>query len=313
MSVRAVVVISFVLLGAARPAEAEQPAGGGQGQVAAAEAYDRGTAAYLARDFAAAARWFETAFRLAPSSAALVQAARSHDRAGDLARAASLAIQLDGRDDATPELMAAVAPLIARAAQELLRVDVQCERCTLEVEGRVWSFTSIFLAPSREHALTIHFETGDVERVVSGEAGTERSLRVEAPPAPHVPTPPAPLAPSPRRDEGPRGLSPTYTWIGIGLTTVLTGATIASGLDTLAGVDDYEAMPTQAGLDAGRDKELRTNILLGAAIAVGATTAALALVATEWGGDTAARDRSDAALSAWATPHDAGVSLTGRF
>jgi outer membrane protein assembly factor BamD (BamD/ComL family) len=44
---------------------------------AAAEAYDQGTAAYLAGDYEKAAEWFETANRLAPAAPALIQAARS--------------------------------------------------------------------------------------------------------------------------------------------------------------------------------------------------------------------------------------------
>lgn len=64
---------------------------------AAAEAYDRGTAAYLDGEFTEAAQWFETANRMAPAAPALMQAIRSHQRAGEpdnFTRAATLALRL---------------------------------------------------------------------------------------------------------------------------------------------------------------------------------------------------------------------------
>src|SRR5262245_34159669 len=61
---------------------------------AAAEAYDKGTSAYVAQDYEGAAQWFETANRLSPAAPALIQAARAHQQAGHLTRAATLALQL---------------------------------------------------------------------------------------------------------------------------------------------------------------------------------------------------------------------------
>ena len=61
---------------------------------AAAEAYDQGTAAYLAGDYAKAAEWFETANRLSPAAPALIQAARAHSKPANLPRAATLALRL---------------------------------------------------------------------------------------------------------------------------------------------------------------------------------------------------------------------------
>jgi outer membrane protein assembly factor BamD (BamD/ComL family) len=61
---------------------------------AAAEAYDRGTAAYLDGSYEKAAQWFETANRLAPAAPALMQAVRAHHKAGSALKASSLALQL---------------------------------------------------------------------------------------------------------------------------------------------------------------------------------------------------------------------------
>ncbi len=56
-----------------------------------------------------------------------------------------------------------------------------------------------------------------------------------------------------------------------------------SGLDALAGVDAYEAHPTQEGLEEGRSKELRTNLLLAGSAVLAATTVGIALFLTDWG------------------------------
>ena len=56
----------------------------------AAEAYDRGTTAYLSEQYELAAHWFERAYRVVPTSTALVQAVRAHHKAGNSIRAAWL-------------------------------------------------------------------------------------------------------------------------------------------------------------------------------------------------------------------------------
>ncbi|HEY2735655.1 MAG TPA: hypothetical protein VGI70_16775, partial [Polyangiales bacterium] len=61
---------------------------------AAAEAYDRGTAAYLEGSYEEAGKWFETANRMAPAAPALMQAIRAHEHYDNKARAATLALEL---------------------------------------------------------------------------------------------------------------------------------------------------------------------------------------------------------------------------
>jgi hypothetical protein len=80
-----------------------------------------------------------------------------------------------------------------------------------------------------------------------------------------------------------------------------------SGLDTTAGVPAYEANPTQAALEAGQQKELRTNVLVGVTALVGVTTAVLAIF-TDWGGrdDT----RGVGARAVGAANVEAGVAPT---
>jgi len=85
----AVALALFAHVGSARAQE-----GDARQRQAAAEAYDQGTAAYVARDYQKAAQWFETANRLSPAAPALIQSTRSHYKAGNLPRAATLALQL---------------------------------------------------------------------------------------------------------------------------------------------------------------------------------------------------------------------------
>jgi hypothetical protein len=71
-------------------------------------------------------------------------------------------------------------------------------------------------------------------------------------------------------------------FVGAGATVVLGGLTIWSGLDTQAAREDYDQNPTPEGLDEGRGKQRRTNLLLGVTAAVGVATGVIALWFTEW-------------------------------
>jgi hypothetical protein len=300
-----------------------------QQRAAAAEAYDRGTAAYLARDYQSAARWFETAHRMAPAAPALTQAVRAHDRAGDALRAATLALRLQQQYPGDRQAARVANELVTGGQRRFVRVEVRCEGCTIDLDGVLQEWPSFFIEPGREHTVIAHFETGDVQQTVSGSAGERRELRFEAPPRVEEPLDGGATGPSGwpaqafRRRGGtggtatagggatgdgsigrtgdggasgasggavrdaPRdggGLPPAVFLASAGATVVAGGLLLWSGLDTLAGVDDYEAMPTQEGLDAGRAKELRTNVLIGVTAALGATTLVLLLL-TDWGGD----------------------------
>src|SRR6187551_3774396 len=89
-TVRIAVLLAAACLAVAQPARAQDA----RSRQAAAEAYDQGTAAYLAGEYEKAAEWFETANRLAPAAPALIQAARSLQEAGLKSRAASIALRL---------------------------------------------------------------------------------------------------------------------------------------------------------------------------------------------------------------------------
>lgn len=264
---------------------------------AAAEAYDRGSSAYLARNYDQAARYFEMADRLAPSAAALTQAVRAHERAGNALDAANLALRLQATHGDDRAARRTAERVLSEAAPRFLRIDVDCDGCSVLVDRGVVDHPSFFVEPDVEHTVTAHFETGDVDRTVRGAAGERRELRFEAPEPPEpgpVAEPtrdpdaamPAP-APGPREPprDGGGGLSPAWFAVAGIATVALAGAATWSGLDAIAGVDEYEANPTQDRLEEGQSKELRTNVLIGVTAGAAALTLVLALL-TDWGGSS---------------------------
>ena len=256
----------------------------------AAEAYDRGTSAYLSEDFARAAQWFETAHRLAPASAALVQAVRAHERAGNALRAASLALQLTALypDDRAAQRAARSA---LQGADGYLRVEVECEGCTVEVDGAILGHPQFFVEADAEHTVVASFETGNRSQTIRGAAGETRSLSFETPEPEAVVDEvigdeagdATPLDSTPAEAQGGGGVPLAVTITGMVITAGLGGVLIWSGVDALDGVPAYEANPTVEGLAVGRAREERTNWLIAGTSVAGAATVILMLL-TDWGG-----------------------------
>ena len=306
-----VVAMAGVCAAAAAPARAQV---GGEvspdDAQAASEAYDRGSSAYLSRNYRQAAQYFEMADRLAPSAAALRQALRAHQRAGNELRAANLALRL--RDRYPDERQAArdAERALEGASSSYYRVEVRCDGCSVLLDGAVLDHRVFFVEPDTEHTVVGHFDTGDVEETVRGAAGEQRELTLEAPAPSAAPVEPAadaatsppperPLASPPADDGG--GLSPVFAIVAGVLTLGAAGATTWSGLDALGGVDDYEADPTMEALEAGQSRERRTNVLIGVTAGLAAVTIALALF-TDFDGDA----ESDASLRAAIAPLPGG-------
>jgi hypothetical protein len=250
----------------------------------AAEAYDQGTAAYLAKDYERAAHWFERAYRLVPTSTALLQAVRASSKSDEPLRAATLALEL--RDlyptDARANHVANAVIGSVRATSVL--VEVTCnQQCTLELDGSLLQHPKLFVTPDVEHFVKASFANGEISTSVQGVAGETCELSLSAP----VPPPPPPI--------------PRWAFFSsLGATVALGAVTIWSGIDANKGVSAYESAartasspgindgssPTpaeqaQALLDEGQSKERRTNILIGVTAAM-ATTTAIIGVFTNW-------------------------------
>jgi hypothetical protein len=91
-------------------------------------------------------------------------------------------------------------------------------------------------------------------------------------------TPPNP----PPEDSGDGGISPTWFWVGIGLTTIGVAATAASGLDTLHQHDLFAAHPGDQTQHDGQSAQRRTNVFIGVTAAIAATTAGIGVFAVRW-------------------------------
>ncbi|MDH5493483.1 MAG: hypothetical protein OEY14_16130, partial [Myxococcales bacterium] len=97
-----------------------------EARAAAGEAYNRGSTAWLARRWARAAEWFETAHRLAPSATALTQAVRSHGRAGHALRAGTLGLRLLAEFPDDPEAQRVGRLAASDAETRFVRVEITC-------------------------------------------------------------------------------------------------------------------------------------------------------------------------------------------
>ena len=305
---------------------------------AAAEAYDRGTAAYLEGSYEEAGQWFETAHRMAPAAPALMQAIRAHEHNQNIARAATLALELQRAYSGDKAAVEYAAGALSKYASTLLRVEVECDQdCKLDLDGKLLEYLTFFATPGVLHQLTATFESGSKKASIQGNAGQTRSITFQAPPPPATPTkiPLDTIETNPLREDDSRApLSPLYTWIGLGVTGALGIATVISGVDANAGVPDYEkaaatlrdcqsAKPAagcaeqesaaRSLLKEGESRELRTNVLIGVTAFAAVGTGVIALFLTDWSGS--GNDASDSSARFEIQPRAGGLMsvVKGRF
>jgi hypothetical protein len=77
-------------------------------------------------------------------------------------------------------------------------------------------------------------------------------------------------------------LSPTFVYVGAGVTTALAALTAWSGIDTLLAKNRLPG--TQSDNDTVRARAHRTDALLIGTVLAGAATTTVALVWTDWDG-----------------------------
>jgi hypothetical protein len=115
-------------------------------------------------------------------------------------------------------------------------------------------------------------------------------------------------------------------FVGAGLTAVLGGVTVWSGIDTVKnpGADRVkDECGTQgescALYQQGRSKQRRTNVLIGVTAGVGVATALIGVLATDWSGGkksheaVANRLRPRVDVAPWASLDGGGLQAVGRF
>jgi len=321
------VVSILFMLWAALPARAQQSEA--RNRQAAAEAYDQGTAAYVGGDYEKAAEWFETANRMSPAAPALIQATRAHQQAGHNARAATLALRLVTEYGSDPTAVQIGQPVLDQLSGQLVRVDVSCDGCTLELDGTLQERNSFFVDPDQDHTVTAAFETGERKTQVGGRAGETKTLEFTAPPPPPPPIDETPTGAHP----GGKPLRPLITFIGAGVTAALLAASIISTVDMNSGVTPYETAankyntcviktPTKcealysdakAKLDAGQSKETRTTVFWVVTGAAAAATAVIAVAFTDWSGKPKPPTEQNVTLGVAPTDRGFVAAMKGRF
>jgi hypothetical protein len=319
--------ISLSTLCATQPAFAQDVA-------AAANAFARAQKAELAGDHAAAAELYELADSLAPAPEALRSALKARKAAGDLPAAAVLAEALLRRHADEKRSKELADATIAEAKEKLMRYEVKCQprACSVIIDGAAAGTepkdAHVFYIEPGKHAISASFGSVQADaQSIEGEAGSDGSLTFDAPREPERPRSAAGSSSSSGNATGDfaadagvarssSGLPPWMFVTGAVVTVGLGAVSVWSGLDVLSAHDDYKgANRTDDTYQEGRDKEKRTNILIGATAAAGVATAVLAIF-TNWGGNTrstAAHNPYRLRTGALWTPAGGALNVEGRF
>lgn len=280
----------FVLVAAALALTAPGPAAAQDSKAEAAQRFKEGEKAFKRHEYAAAAKAFEEAHAIAPHPAALFNAATAHQKAGDLVRAANLCARYlrDAPEDDSRREKANV--LIGELMPKLGRIQVKDRGAkNVELDGKAVDAETTYVDPG-DHTVSGEFGDKTVQRKLTVVAGSLVKVALDPPKregaALEEEGDDAPAkAPEPdATQKADKGLSPTLFYVGLGVTAVVGGVTLWSGLDTNKARDEYDADPTPEGLDEGRAKQSRTNLLLGATAVAGVGTAVVGLFLTNWKG-----------------------------
>jgi hypothetical protein len=287
---RSAPLLLLATLAVAVPARADEPT---SDKRRAAALFDEAVGRFNRAEFAEAARGFYEADRLAPSAVAITNAIAAARKASEhllVARAAERAI---ARGDALVEARAAM----AEAATRLCRLDLSCEgpSCAMTLDGEGAPVGTAWTLPGT-HRITAKAGPAAAEQHIACSAGARYRIALQ----PRAETPKDKPAPPPRK-----GLHRAGFFVGVGVTAVLAGATIGSGVDAMAA---KRALPRdeaeQAQIDGVLGRARRTDfLLLGAGLAA-VGTAALGIWGTDWRGVRAA---------AAVVPGGAAIAASGRF
>jgi len=308
----------------------------------AAEEFDAGRRAFKLKDFESSAIHFENADRDAPSPEALQSAIRGRKEAGQAARALTLCAWGLSRYPTDKAFGEYAKQIIAESERSLYKLTVNCSPdCSVIVDSKVMPFgetpSGVVYLDAGAHTLQAGWsynrhKNADIT-AVAAQAG---KLSFEAPPVEKIRDnagEPNSTSPGGGGDEDKGiekekkgGLPPAVFFAGLGVTAVLGGVTLWSGLDTQKNpgqenVTKFCTDPTMYSgppLDCplykdGLAHQLRTNILIGATGVVGATTVVLAVL-TNWGGAPSKPEKKEAFIMPVVGVQD-GVSIgaVGRF
>jgi hypothetical protein len=254
---------------------------------------------------------FENAFHDAPSAEALRNAIRSRRKAGQLARAATLAelASLKYPKDAPTGVI--VRETLSESQSKLDRVTLACSpECSVAADGRAISLadaaqTIFFLEPG-SHDLVVSWSSDrtKIQKIVA-RAGGHDELTLEAPSSASSTPPPSiasvsPLAPPvlvPQENQvdalaEPSRTKPLGPAVFIALAAITAGGvgfTVWSGIDAENNPGTSAVKTECAGMGVncpayqkGLSAQLRTNVALGATGGVALATALVGIFFTQW-------------------------------
>jgi hypothetical protein len=252
----------------------------------AAAAFDEGVRLYRDADFGGAARAFLRADAAAANAEAARNAVVAARRAADdrlLAEAATRAIE---RGAADASLARVGREALAEAAAKLARLELACSApgCAIEIDGEPVATPTAYALPGTHRLTATSPERLRAEQVVSVRAGLSYRFHFD-PALPVAPAAPRATRPPAAAPESPGGLSPVVFFVGLGVTSMLAGLTVWSGVDAIAARDNLPNPPTTPERDDVLARARRTDVLLGGAVATGAVTAALAIWFVRWRAD----------------------------
>ncbi len=263
-----VAALAFTFAGATAYAE------GPDNKAIARAAYDRGKRAYDAGRYGEAVHEFMQADELIPNPIAVRPALQAAINIDDPLRGMAL-VERAGEEGIGTEAL--VREARAKFSPRVGRITLVCPDgpCHGRIDGEPAKPVT-WVTPGT-HAL--EWDCG-VRTTVIVAAGQSVEAR---PPAGCSPTPaPIPTTP-PENSDASGGIAPTWFWVGIGLTTIGLGASIASGVDTLHLHQVFAAQPNAARQDDGRAAQLRTNVFFGVTAALAVATAGVGVFAVKWG------------------------------
>jgi len=297
--------LALLLLGGI--AYADDPTPSVQDIRSAAAEYDAGRRAFVEKDYDGAAAHFENAFHDAPSAEALRNAIRARRKAGQLARAATLAEVALLRYPKDAPTGVVVRETLAESTNKLHKITLACSpECGVAADGRAVTLTdvtqTIFFFEPGSHDLVVSW-SGDRTKVQKfiARAGGRDELSLEAPPPP--PPPPVAVVPvpavSPGNTSGPaidqvadthsKPLGPAVFIVAAVITAGGAGFTVWSGINAENDPGPNAVKSECRGLgtncpayQTGLSAQLRTNIALGATGGAALVTATIGLFFTQW-------------------------------
>ena len=243
------------------------------------------------RRFRAAAELYESAYKKAPDPKTLFSAASAWQKSGDSTKAANAyARYLKDAPEKAPSRDKARKELDA-LAPKLGQLSLKAEGATsasLDGEALELPLPPVLYVNPGAHELAAKFgERRAMERTVAAP-GALTSVTLAAPETKPPPPPPPAVAmvepPPPPRAERRKPLPPLVVYLGAGATVIAGGLTVLSALDTSSQKDTFDSERSQANLDAGKSKQLRTNVLLAVTGGVAVFTGVAAVFLVDWKG-----------------------------